>query len=69
MTYLEAGNKSYREAREAAKLGRHNKAAQLFDHAKRMYQHHEWQFGKTTSPAINAATRMLRQSIQKRDAA
>lgn len=69
MTYLKAANASYSQGKKYMRDGKYAAAARLFNHAKEMFQQHEWQFGSTKSPAINAATRLLRQSIRMRDAA
>ena len=69
MTYLEAGNASYADARKAFAAKDYNAAARGFVHAKDMFQKHEGQHGSKTSPAIHQSTDYTRQSIRLRDAA
>ena len=66
MTYLEAANNSFGQARAAMRADDYAKAARLFHHAKEMFQHYEHANGDSRR-LTNFATRWVRTAIQKRD--
>ena len=68
MTYLEAANKSFSEARAAMRDKDYSQAARLFHHAKEMFWNYEKEQGDTRKLS-EFATRWVRTATQKRDAA
>ena len=67
MTYLEAANNSFGQARAAMRIQDFAKAARFFHHAKEMFQHYEHATGDSRRLSDFAA-RWTRTAIQKRDA-
>ena len=68
MTYLAAGNSSYKAGKEKMRAGAYADAARDFNHAAEMFERHQWEVARSMkSPAITLSRRFLRTAIQKRD--